>query len=153
MPNSFHQISIQLVFAVKHREALILPTFKDELYKYITGIFRNKNQKLLAINGMPDHLHIFFGMSPEICLSDLIRDVKSDSSLFINEHKLSPVKFYWQEGYGAFSYSRSQRDRVINYINKQEDHHKRKTFREEYISFLKKYEIVYDEKYLFNFLA
>jgi len=98
MPNTYTQIYIQLVFAVKHRQALIQPQFKDELYKYITGIFKNQNQKMLAVNGMPDHIHIFFGMTPDITLSDLVRDVKSDSSLFINEKKLSKFKFHWQEG-------------------------------------------------------
>ena len=151
MPNTYTQIYIQLVFAVKHRQALIQPQFKDELYKYITGIFKNQNQKMLAVNGMPDHIHIFFGMTPDIKLSNLVRDVKSDSSLFINEKKLSKFKFHWQEGYGAFSYSQSQKAEVIKYIMNQEDHHRKKTFREEYVDFLKKFNVEYDEKYLFEF--
>ena len=151
MPNTYTQIYIQLVFAVKHRQSLIQPQFKDELYKYITGIFKNQNQKLLCINGMPDHTHIFFGMTPDITLSDLVRDIKSDSSLFINEKKLSKFKFHWQEGYGAFSYSQSQKSEVITYILNQEVHHKKKSFREEYESFLKNFNVEYDERYLFDY--
>jgi len=151
MSNTYTQISIQVVFAVKHRNALIKPSFKEDLQKYIAGILKNQNQKLLAINSMPDHIHIFFGMSPETKLSYLIRDIKSDSSTFVNENKLSKYKFHWQEGYGAFSYSRSQRDAVIKYIMNQEKHHSKKTFREEYVEFLKKHDISYNDKYLFEF--
>lgn len=151
MPNTYTQIYIQLVFAVKHRQALIQQQFRDELYKYITGIFKNKNQKMLAINGMTDHIHIFFGMTPDIRLSDLVRDVKSDSSLFVNEKKLSKFKFHWQERYGAFSYSQSQKLEVIHYIMNQGEHHRKKTFREEYINFLKKFNVEYNEKYVFDF--
>ena len=151
MSNTYTQISIQVVFAVKHRNALIKSSFKEDLQKYIAGILKNQNQKLLAINSMPDHIHIFFGMSPETKLSYLIRDIKSDSSTFVNENKLSKYKFHWQEGYGAFSYSRSQRDAVIKYIMNQEKHHSKKTFREEYVEFLKKHDISYNDKYLFEF--
>jgi REP element-mobilizing transposase RayT len=151
MANTYTQISIQVVFAVKHRNALIKSSFKEDLQKYIAGILKNQNQKLLAINSMPDHIHIFFGMSPETKLSYLIRDIKSDSSTFVNENKLSKYKFHWQEGYGAFSYSRSQRDAVIKYIMNQEKHHSKKTFREEYVEFLKKHDISYNDKYLFEF--
>ncbi len=151
MANTYTQISIQVIFAVKHREALIKPLLKNELHKYIAGILKNQNQKLLAINSMPDHLHIFFGMTSEIKLSNLIRDIKSDSSAFINENKLSKFKFHWQEGYGAFSYSRSQRDSVIKYIMYQEAHHKKKTFREEYLEFLRKFNVEFNEKFLFEF--
>jgi putative transposase len=151
MPNTYTQIDIHLVFAVKHRDGLITPSFQNDLYKYITGIFRNKNQKLLAINGMSDHLHILFGMEPDICLSDLVRDVKSDSSLFINQNKFIKTKFHWQEGFGAFSYSHSQRDMVINYIKNQQEHHRKKTFKEEYVEFLKRFNVEYDEKFLFEF--
>jgi REP element-mobilizing transposase RayT len=151
LANTYTQISIQVVFAVKHRNALIKPSFKEDLQKYIAGILKNQNQKLLAINSMPDHIHIFFGMSPETKLSYLIRDIKSDSSTFVNENKLSKYKFHWQEGYGAFSYSRSQRDAVIKYIMNQERHHKKKTFREEYLEFLKRYDIEFNDKYLFEF--
>ena len=151
MANTYTQISIQVVFAVKHRNALIKPSFKEELQKYISGILKNQNQKLLAINSMPDHIHIFFGMLPETKLSNLMRDIKSDSSTFVNENRLCKYRFHWQEGYGAFSYSRSQRDAVIKYIMNQERHHKKKTFREEYLEFLKRYDIEFNDKYLFEF--
>lgn len=113
MANTYSQITIQLVFAIKNREAIILSTFKDRLYKYITGIVSNQNQKMIAINGTHNHIHILLGISPDIRISDLVRDIKSDSSLFVNKNKLSKFKFYWQEGYGAFSYSKSQRDSVV----------------------------------------
>lgn len=151
MANTYTQIYIQLIFAVKYRTGLILQSFKDELYKYISGIFRNQGQKMLAINGMPDHLHIFFGMEPDLRLSDFVRDVKSDSSLFINEKKFLRYKFHWQKGYGAFSYSQSQKDSVIKYINNQEQHHKKKSFRDEYLDFLNRFKIEFNEKYLFDF--
>ncbi|MBW8051717.1 MAG: IS200/IS605 family transposase [Cytophagales bacterium] len=151
MANTYTQISIQLVFAVKYRQALITPDFKVTLHKYISGILRNQDQKLLAINGMPDHIHIFFGMRADSNLSDLVRDIKSDSSTFVNEKKLSKHKFRWQDGFGAFSYSKSQRDSVIKYILNQEQHHAKKTFREEYFEFLKEFDVEYDERYVFEF--
>ena len=151
MANTYHQIYIQAVFAVKNRDALILPQFKDEVCKYITGIMKNKGQKLLAINSMPDHMHIFFGLEPKMRLSDLIADIKSDSSYFINDKKFLRMKFNWQEGYGVFSYSQSQKDVVIKYIMNQEEHHKKQTFRDEYYSFLKKFNIEHDDKYVFDF--
>jgi putative transposase len=151
MANKFTQIYIQLVFAVKHRESLIRPEFKDELYKYIGGIFRNKEQKLLAINGMPDHIHIFFSMEPDIKLSDFIRDLKSDSSTFINEKIMSKFKFHWQSGYGAFSYGHSQKDQDVRYVMNQEKHHRKITFREEYLELLKRFEVEYNKKFLFEF--
>ena len=141
---------MQLVFAVKHRDALIKPAFKDELHKFIGGILINQNHKPLAINSMPDHIHIFFGMHP--CdIPALIRDIKSDTSRFINEQKLSKLKFHWQEGYGLFSYSMSHRSNVIRYIDNQEEHHRKITFKEEYLDFLKKFGVDYDLKYLFEF--
>ena len=151
MPNTYTQIYIQLIFAVKHRDSLIKASFKEDLHKYISGILKNQGQKLLAINSMSDHIHIFFGMTPEIKLADLLRDIKSDSSTFINDNKLSSRKFHWQEGYGAFSYSKSQAQNVVNYIINQPLHHKKETFREEYFKFLKSFEIEYDERYLFEF--
>ena len=151
MANTYSQIYIHLVFAVKHRQHLTHQGFKDELYKYIAGIIRNKGQKLLAINGMPDHIHIFIGLEPDMKLSDLVRDIKSASSLFVNEKHLSKQKFHWQEGYGAFSYSQSQRSFVIKYIMEQEKHHGKRTFRTEYHELLKKFETAFEEKYLFEF--
>lgn len=150
MPNTYTQIHIQAVFAVSHREAVIMPSWKDELYKYITGIVQNYNHKLLAINGMPDHLHLFFGMRPNQSLSKLMQKVKGDSSRWINERGFTPRKFNWQEGYGGFSYSKSQVPAVIKYIANQEIHHRKKTFREEYLGFLKAFDVEYDERYIFK---
>ena len=152
MPNTFTQLYIQFVFAVKGRESLIQNYWKDELYKYITGIVQNKKSKMLAINGMSDHIHIFIGYKPSISIPDLIKDIKLASGLWINNNKYTKQKFNWQEGYGAFSYSQSHIDNVCQYIANQELHHKKKTFKEEYIEFLGNFKIEYDEKYLFDFL-
>lgn len=152
MPNTFSQLYIQIVFAVKYRNALIDFEWEERLYQYITGIVQNKGQKMIAINGMPDHIHIFIGMKPSCCLSDLVREVKKSSNDFINENKLSKIKFYWQEGFGAFSYSHSHIDNVYKYVMSQKEHHKKTTFKEEYIDFLEKFEIEHDEKYLFEWI-
>ena len=152
MAGSFSQIYIQVVFAVKGRESLITPSFEEDLYKYITGIVQNKEQKMLAINGMPDHIHFFIGMRPSCCLADLVREVKKASNTFINEKRVVPGYFQWQEGYGAFSYSHSSLDHVINYIGRQKEHHKRQTFREEYIEFLDKFAIQHKPEYLFDWI-
>jgi len=141
-----------VVFAVKGRNSLIAQSWEEELYKYITGIITNKGQKLIAINGMPDHIHILIGMKPSCCLSDLVREIKKSSNAFINEKKFSKFKFEWQKGYGAFSYSHSSLDNVIAYIQNQKEHHKNKSFREEYIDFLKKFEVEYKDEYLFNWI-
>jgi REP element-mobilizing transposase RayT len=138
------------VFAVKHRNGLIHTSFKEELYKYITGIIKFHNHKLLAINGMPDHLHILIGMRPTQSISDLMQDIKGSSSKWINEKKFLKVKFEWQEGYGAFSYSKSQVYIIIDYIKNQEQHHANKTFQEEYLEFLKIFEVEYDARYIFK---
>lgn len=151
--STFSQIYIQVVFAVKNRDALIATSWEERLYQYITGIVQNKGQKMLAINGMPDHIHFFIGMKPSCCLSDLVREVKKASNEMINENKLSKFKFNWQEGYGAFSYSHSHIDNVAKYIMNQKEHHKKISFKEEYIDFLKKFEIEYDEKYLFDWMG
>lgn len=152
MANTYSQIFIQIVFAVKGRQNLISKNNREELHKYITGIIQHKDQKLLAIFCMPDHLHIFISIKPSISLSDLVRDIKSNSSKFINDKSWISGKFSWQEGFGAFSYSKSQIDTVVRYILNQEEHHKTKTFREEYIEFLEKFEIEYNEAYLFESL-
>ncbi len=144
MANTYTQIHLQFVFAVKYREGLIQSRWKDELYKYITGIVQNHNHKLLAINGMPDHIHLLVGLRPSQSISELMQDVKGDSSKWINQNKLVKGKFEWQEGYGAFSYSKSQVPDVIRYIQNQELHHQKKTFAEEYLEFLNKFEIEYD---------
>ena len=130
MPNTYTQIYIQVVFAVKNREALIKPMWEEELYKYITGIITNKGQKMLAINGTENHIHFFIGMKPDCSLSDLVREIKKSSNSFINDKKLSLLKFQWQEGFGAFSYNHAQLSVIINYINNQKEHHKKKTFRD-----------------------
>jgi len=153
MANTFYQLSIQLVFAVRNRDALITPEFRDTLHRYIGGILVNKKHKPLAINSMPDHIHIFFGMNPNCNLSDLVRDIKSDSSTFINAHKLSRFRFNWQEGFGAFSYSLSHRSVVINYVDNQQKHHRKKSFKKEYLEYLRKFEVEYDERYLFDFFT
>ncbi len=151
MANTYTQIYIQIVFAVRNRAALISPQWKERLHKYITGIVQNKGHKLLAINSMPDHLHIFIGMKPDEALSDLVRDVKRDSTNFVNEEIKPKSRFGWQEGFGAFSYSRSAIDTVVKYILNQEEHHRRKTFREEYESFLKEFAVEYDTRYVFEY--
>jgi len=151
MPDTFSQIYIQYVFAVKGRGNLIKPAFQEELYKYIAGIVGAKNQKSLAVNGMPDHVHVLVGLKPVMRISDLIRDIKNNSSNFINEKGILKQKFSWQDGYGAFSYSESNFGNVIDYIKNQKEHHKKKTFRQEYLGFLKKFNIPYEEKYLFEF--
>ncbi|MEM0543086.1 IS200/IS605 family transposase [Flavobacterium sp. j3] len=150
MANTYTQIHIQFVFAVKYRDGLIHSSFKNELYQYITGITKNNNHKLIAINGMSDHIHLLIGMRPTQTISDLMQDIKASSSKWINEKKFLKVKFEWQEGYGAFSYSKSHVDSVINYIKNQEQQHASKTFREEYLHFLKMFEVEHDEKYIFK---
>jgi putative transposase len=152
MPSTFSQIYIQVAFAVKGRNSLIHSSWEEELYKYITGIIRNKEQKLLAINGMPDHIHFFIGMKPTCCLSDLVREIKKSSNEFIKEKKLCKFKFQWQEGYGAFSYSHSSLDNVIDYINNQKTHHKKQSFIDEYKEFLTAFEIEYKDEYLFELI-
>jgi len=152
MAGSFSQIYIQVVFAVKGRENLISLKWENELYRYITGIITNKEQKLLAINGMPDHIHILIGMKPSCCLADLVREVKKASNVYINEHRFVLGKFQWQEGYGAFSYSHSALNNVIAYIANQKEHHKKKSFREEYEDFLQKFNVDYKKEYLFEWV-
>ncbi len=142
-----------MVFAVQGRAYMIQARTKDQLYKYITGIVTNKGRKLLAIGGMPDHVHLFVGMKPDLSVSELIRDVKRSSSLFINEKQWFRGHFSWQEGFGAFSYSRDDLDRIVNYVLNQEEHHRRRTFREEYLALLKASEVDYDEKYLFDWVG
>jgi len=152
MANTYTQIYIHAVFAVQGRQNLIRKENKEELHKYITGIVQNKGQKLIAINSMPDHAHVFIGMKPTIVLSDLVRDVKNNSSNFINEKKWIRGHFNWQKGFGAFSYGHSQIDVVVKYILNQEKHHEKKTFKQEYMELLQKFAVEYDEKYLFEWI-
>lgn len=151
MSNTYSQISIHGVFAVKNRENLINTNWRDELYRYISGIIKSTNATSLAVGGWKDHVHVFFGMPVTVCIADIMRLIKANSSKWINENKFVKDKFQWQSGYGAFSHSRSQRDKVINYIMTQEEHHRIKSFREEYLKMLKDFEIKYDDKYLFEF--
>jgi len=150
MSGTFSQIYIQFVFAVKYRESLLQQPWCDEVFKYIAGIIKNKNQKPIIINGVADHVHLFVGIKPSICMSDLVRDIKNNSTNFINQQGFAKHKFQWQDGFGAFSYGHSQLDIVYQYILNQEQHHKKRTFREEYLDFLEKFEIEHDEKYLFE---
>ena len=150
MPGTFSQIYIQIVFAVKGRQNLISNSWKTELHKYIAGIIKGKEQKSIIVNGMPDHIHAFVGLKPAMAISDLVRDIKNNSTKFINDHKFIKGKFAWQDSFGAFSYSHSHIRRVYDYILNQEKHHQKKSFKQEYIEFLKKFEIEYEEKYLFE---
>ena len=152
MPNTYTQLFIHVIFAVKGRENSIGQIWKHELYKYICGIVNGKYQKVYSINGMPDHVHILLSIKPDISLSDLVRDIKSNSSKWINTKQYVKGKFQWQEGFGAFSCSQSQLDNVIAYINNQEIHHSKRSFKEEYIEFLNLYNIEYDEKYVFDWI-
>jgi putative transposase len=150
MPGTFSQIYIQIVFAVKYRQNLIANGWKTELHKYIAGIIKGKGQKPIIVNGMADHIHVFVGLKPVMAISDLVRDIKNNSSNFINDHHFVNGKFAWQEGYGAFSYSHAHIDKVYNYILNQEQHHQKETFKQEYLCFLKEFDVAYDEKYLFE---
>ena len=150
MANTYSQIHIQAIFVVQNRQCLIQNKWKDELYKYISGIIQNQDHKMLQINGMPDHIHMFFGMRPKQSISNLMKMVKENSSKWINEKGFLRNKFSWQGGYGAFSYAKMEVPQVIRYIQNQEEHHRKKTFIEEYLEFLKAFEIDYDERYLFN---
>jgi len=150
MANTYTQLYFHIVFAVKGRGNLIDKIWKDELYKYITGIISNKKQKLMIINGMPNHIHLIIGTKPNCNLSDLIRDIKANSSKWINEKKFVNGKFQWQSGFGAFTVSQSGLKQVIDYVKHQENHHRTKTFKEEYIEFLKAYEIDFDDQYIFE---
>jgi putative transposase len=152
MANTYTQIYIQFVFAVKNRQNLIAKHNKEELHKYISGIVDQRGQKLLAIYCMPDHIHMFVSLGPNILISNFMRDVKAGSSKFINDKKWVQVNFEWQLGYGAFSYSHSQIDSVVKYINNQEQHHLKTSFKDEYVGFLKRFNVEYNDKYLFDWL-
>ena len=150
MANTYTQIYVHVVFAVEGRQNLIRSQFKDELQKYMTGIVTGRGQKLIAINNMPDHFHLLIGIKPDVALSDLMRDIKAGSSGFINDKRWVAGKFAWQEGFGAFSYSHSQLTTVIRYIQNQEQHHTRKSFRQEYLEMLDKFKVTHDEQYVFT---
>ena len=152
MANTFSQIYIQIVFTVKGRENLISKQWQTELHKYISGIIEAKGQKPIIVNGVSDHIHCFVGLKPSLAISELVRDIKNNSSTFVNNKMWIKGKFRWQEGFGAFSYSHSEIGRVYNYILNQEEHHKRKTFKEEYLDLLDKYEIEHKPEYLFEWI-
>jgi len=152
MANTFSQIYIQTVFAVSNRQSLIKPEFKEELYKYITGVVTNQGQKLISINGMIDHIHILIGLRPAMALADLVQEIKADSTNFINKKRWVRGRFSWQEGYGAFSYGHSQLNTIIRYIQNQEKHHQRRSFKNEYLTLLRKFDIAFEDKYVFDFI-
>lgn len=152
MANTYTQIYIHIVFSVKGRQSLIQKSWKEELHKYICGIVSGKEQKVYAIGGIADHIHILVSIKPNIVISDLVRDIKAHSSKWINEKRFVKGKFQWQEGFGAFSYAQSQLDTVIAYVNNQELHHQKKSFRDEYMELLQKFDITFDEKYLFEWI-
>lgn len=150
MPNTYTQIHIHLIFAVKFRKALIHSELKERLHQYLTGMIQNNDHKMLQINSMPDHVHMLIGLRPVQSLSSLVQNIKNESSKWINTNQLCDSKFQWQEGFGAFSYSKSQINTVIKYIQNQELHHSKKTFKEEYVTFLDAFEVDWDEQYIFK---
>lgn len=152
MAGTFTQIYIQGVFAIKGRQNLLRKTWRDEVFKYISGIITNKGHKPIIVNGVGDHVHTFIGLKPAMSISDLMRDVKNNSSNFINDHDWVRGKFSWQKGFGAFSYNHSQVEMIYNYIKNQEEHHRKKTFKEEYLKFLAEFEVPYEDRYLFKWI-
>ncbi|HMM81232.1 MAG TPA: IS200/IS605 family transposase [Pyrinomonadaceae bacterium] len=152
MANTYSQIYIQVIFAVEARDSLLHPSWKEELFKYIGGVVKKKGQKLFAIGGVADNIHILIGIAPNISISDLVRDIKANSSKFINDHKYVRGQFRWQEGFGAFSYSRSHLNAVAKYVLNQEAHHLKRSFKDEYLRLLKRFDVEYEEKYLFKWI-
>ncbi len=152
MAGTYSQIYIQVVFAVKGRENILCKEWRDEVFKYMCGIIKNKGHKPIIVNGVSDHAHVFMGLKPSMALSDLVRDLKNNSTNFINDNHWIKGKFCWQEGYGAFSYSHSQIESVYHYILNQEKHHSQQTFQDEYLGFLKSFEIEPNVKYLFEWI-
>ena len=150
MANTYHQIYLQTVFAVKYRKAVIDKAWKEKLFAVIGNLINETDCKTIIVNGVEDHVHCFIGLEPVVSVSELMKTVKAKSSKYINDHKLTPERFEWQEGYGVFSYGRSQIDKVYKYIQNQEAHHKKQTFRNEYLEFLKKFKVEYDDQYIFQ---
>ena len=148
MANTYTQLYTQFVFAVQNRPSLILESWQSDLYKYMNGIIKQQGHKPYAINGPSNHVHILVSMHPNQSSSDLVYNIKRSSSLWINENKLVPGKFSWQEGFGAFSYGKSQMPNIIAYIDNQKIHHMKRTFHEEYIAFLKAFDVDFDERYI-----
>ena len=152
MADTYSKLYVQIVFAVKYRQNLISPLWEDKLYSYITGIVQSKGQKMLQINGVPDHIHIFINIKPDCCLADLVREIKKSSNHFINDNFVKNQKFAWQNGYGVFSYHASQIEKISNYIKFQNEHHQKESFQKEYTSTLREFDIKYNEKYLFEWI-
>ena len=152
MPNTFSQIYLQFVFAVQGRQSLIQKEHKEEVHKYITSLAQARKAKMLAIYCMPDHIHLFVGYRPSVLISDFVKEIKVQSNEFINSKRWVRGDFNWQEGYGVFSYGHSQIDKVCKYVLNQELHHKRKTFKQEYVEFLQKFEVPFDERFLFDWI-
>jgi putative transposase len=150
MANTYHQIYLQTVFAVKYREAMILKEWKATLFAVIGNLINEANCKTIIVNGVEDHVHCFIGLKPVVSVSELMKTVKAKSSKYINDHSLTPGRFEWQEGYGVFLYGQSQVEKVYKYIHNQEAHHKKQTFRNEYLDFLKMFKVEYDERYIFQ---
>jgi putative transposase len=150
-PAVYSQVYVHLIFSPRGRDAFIGEEIQEQVFSYISKTITNKKHKSLYVNGMLNHIHILVGLNPSVSISDLVRDIKRSSSLFINERKLVPKKFQWQEGYGVFSYSRSHLPIISNFIENQKTHHQKRTFKEEYLEFLEKYEIPYEEQFLFQF--
>ncbi|MFN8368667.1 MAG: IS200/IS605 family transposase [Candidatus Kapaibacterium sp.] len=152
MADTFSQIYVQIVFAVRNRNAFIQTEWEERLYQYITGIVRNHEQKMIAINGISNHIHLFIGLKPTCRISDLVREIKKSSTEFVNDNHLSKYKFSWQEGYGVFSYSNSQVDSVAKYVMNQKEHHRKTTFKEEYIDLLQKFNVEFKDEHLFDWI-
>jgi putative transposase len=150
-PGTFTQLYIQLVFSPKHRDRLLIEQYRPRIFEYLSGIATNLGHKSIIINGVSDHVHLFLGLNPKISISETVKELKRSSGIFINEQRFFHGKFEWQEGYGGFSYGKSQVENVYNYIRNQDHHHLKRTFREEYLEFLNKYEIEFEEQYLFEF--
>lgn len=150
-PGAYTQLYIQLVFAVKYREAKLTKDIRGHVFEYMSGIITGMGHKSLIVNGVSDHVHILLGLNPKVSISDTVHDVKRSSSLLINKEGLCKGRFAWQEGYGAFSYTRSAMSNVYKYIENQEQHHEKSSFKAEYIEFLKKWDVDYDDRFLFIF--
>lgn len=151
-PGTYSQLYIHMVFAVRNRDAILDEDIRKRIFPYMSSILTELQHKSIIVNGAIDHVHLLIGLNPSVSISDTVFAVKRNTTLFINKERLCKGQFAWQEGYGAFSYSRSQLEIVYEYISNQEEHHRKKTFREEYISFLKKFAVEYDERFLFDFL-
>jgi REP element-mobilizing transposase RayT len=151
MANTYAQIYLHFVFATKYRQSLIPKGHKEELHKYMTGLVRNRKAKMIAVHCMPDHVHLFVGFRPVLSIADFVKEIKVESNEFLNNQSWMKQQFRWQEGYGVFSYGHSQIDRVAKYVLNQEQHHKKKTFRSEYLEFLDKFQVPFEEQYLFEF--